>query len=52
MKINGKPNSKLWLRVDQLTPGASIEYVMGTAPNQSWGTAIADAPPSLEPDQE
>ena len=52
MKINGKSNSNLWLPVDRLTPGASIKYIMGTAPNPDWAAATADAPPSLEPDQQ
>jgi predicted alpha-1,2-mannosidase len=49
MTINGKPNSKLWLTVDQLRPGASIKFIMGTSPNPAWGTSVADSPPSLEP---
>lgn len=50
MDINGKPNSKLWLTVNELKSGASIKFVMGTAPNPSWGAAVSGAPPSLEPD--
>ncbi len=50
MEVNGRPYSKLWLPLDQLKSGASLKYVMGASPDLSWGTAAADAPPSLEPD--
>lgn len=50
MTVDGRANSKLWLTVDHLNAGADIGYVMGTSPNLTWGTAKADAPPSLEPD--
>ncbi len=49
MTINGRPNSKLWLTVDELRRGASINYVMGNSPNVNWGAAADDAPPSYEP---
>lgn len=49
MEVNQKPNSKLWLNLDQLNQGAAIDYVMGKTPHPHWGTAEADAPPSLEP---
>jgi predicted alpha-1,2-mannosidase len=48
MTVNGRPNSKLWVTVDQLRSGASIGYVMGTTPNTSWGAGPDDAPPSFE----
>lgn len=49
MKINGRPNSKLWLTVDELRRSAAINYVMGSSPNVNWGETANDAPPSLEP---
>lgn len=49
MKINGAPNSKLWLPVATLQAGAALDFTMGAAPNPEWGAAAADAPPSFEP---
>jgi predicted alpha-1,2-mannosidase len=51
MQINGRPNSKLWLDIDELKQGAALDFVMGLQPNTHWGTARADAPPSFEPGQ-
>ncbi len=50
MELNGKPNSKLWLTMDQLKRGAMIRFVMSHSSNQTWRAALSDAPPSLEPD--
>ncbi|HVU28115.1 MAG TPA: GH92 family glycosyl hydrolase [Verrucomicrobiae bacterium] len=49
MTIDGKPNSNLWLSMNELKKGASLGFVMGTHPNPDWGTAAADAPPSFSP---
>lgn len=49
MKFNGRPNSKLWLTVAELSNGAQLNYVMGKKPNTNWGVALADTPPSYEP---
>ena len=51
MKINGLPNSKLWLNIDELKKGAELDFIMGNQPNTNWGSAGADAPPSYEPEQ-
>ncbi len=37
MKVNGMPSSKLWLTVDALKQGATLEFVMGNSPNPDWG---------------
>ena len=50
MTLNGRPNSKLWLTVDALQQGATLKYVMGEKPNTNWGSAVADIPPSFEPE--
>ena len=49
LKVNGKASSKLWLTVDDLKRGCSLDFVMGSQPNTTWGTADADLPPSYEP---
>ena len=50
MKINGQPNSKLWLNIDELKKGAALDFIMGNQLNTNWGSASADAPPSYEPE--
>jgi predicted alpha-1,2-mannosidase len=50
LAVNGRPRAKLWLTVDELSRGCSLDFLMGTLPNTNWGTAEADAPPSFEPD--
>ncbi len=50
MKLNGQPSSKLWVTVEELQQGASLDYIMGGSPNTAWGAAQDDAPPSFEPD--
>jgi predicted alpha-1,2-mannosidase len=49
MKVNGQPNSKLWLNIDELKKGAELDFIMGNLPNTNWGSASADVPPSFEP---
>jgi len=48
MKLDGKPYSRLWLDLDQLTHGATVEFEMGKSPNTGWATAESDAPPSFD----
>jgi predicted alpha-1,2-mannosidase len=48
LKINGKASAKLWLTVDELKSGCSLDYVMGTQPNTGWGVTETDALPSFE----
>lgn len=50
LALNGKPFSKLWLTVDELKRGCTLDFVMGNQPNTNWATATADVPPSFEPD--
>ena len=50
MRINGQANSKLWLNIDDLKKGASLEFAMGSEPNTNWGIAPDDVPPSYGPD--
>jgi predicted alpha-1,2-mannosidase len=48
LKVNGKASAKLWLTVDELKSGCSLDYVMGTQPNTGWGVTETDALPSFE----
>jgi len=44
--LNGQPTSSLWLPVETIRAGATLDYVVGAAPS-TWGSAAADAPPSF-----
>jgi predicted alpha-1,2-mannosidase len=46
LKLNGKSSTHLWLDPSVLSDGATLDFVMGAAPNTTWGTAPSDAPPS------
>jgi putative alpha-1,2-mannosidase len=49
-KLNGAASSRLWLPVDTILAGGSLDFVLGGAPS-AWGTAADDAPPSFGPGQ-
>jgi len=38
-KLNGKVFDRSWLSHDELTSGATLEFVMGSEPNKSWGNS-------------
>ena len=45
--LNGKRWTKPWFRHADIANGASLVLTMGSKPNPAWGSAPADAPPSL-----
>ncbi|TMN24018.1 GH92 family glycosyl hydrolase [Pseudoxanthomonas sp. X-1] len=46
VRFNGKPQSAVWMDVDTLRQGGTLDYTLGTQPDpQGWGTA-ADAAPA------
>ncbi|MGF7082093.1 GH92 family glycosyl hydrolase [Mucilaginibacter sp. UYCu711] len=45
--LNGKPLNKAWMMNDDIIKGGRLTLVMGPRPNKSWGSAPADAPPSM-----
>lgn len=46
--LNGKPYNKTWFNNEVVKKGGTISFVMGSEPNKNWGSAVADAPPSLK----
>lgn len=46
--LNGRPWSKAWFRHADVKDGAKLVLTMGPKPS-SWGSAPADAPPSMTP---
>lgn len=45
--LNGKPLTRAWLRHAEITDGGTLTLVMGPQPNQAWGSARQDRPPSV-----
>ena len=45
-KLNGKPFTKTWLPHSVITAGGLLEFEMGSAPNEMWGSGEGDAPPN------
>lgn len=46
-KLNGQPLGRAWIRHQEIVAGGTLELVMGSTPNQSWGVAPDHLPPSL-----
>jgi putative alpha-1,2-mannosidase len=47
--LNGKPWNKPWFSHADIANGARLVLTMGPEPNKAWGSAPADAPPSMSP---
>lgn len=45
--LNGKPWNKPWFSWSDIADGAKLVLTMGPEPNKNWGSALADAPPSM-----
>ena len=45
--LNGKPLTRAWLRHAEIADGGILELAMGKEPNQKWGSAREDLPPSV-----
>jgi len=45
--VDGKPWVRNWLTADVLTTGKSIVFTLGSKPNEVWGAAEAERPPSM-----
>jgi predicted alpha-1,2-mannosidase len=48
LKVDGKPWSQAWIRHQDIADGATLEFVMGSAPS-AWGSGTDALPPSLTP---
>lgn len=45
--LNGKPITRSWITSDEITAGGDLVLTMGPTPNQDFGSAPADRPPSM-----
>lgn len=43
-KLNGQPYNKSYIRYDDIANGGMLEFVMGSTPNKSWGSAADELP--------
>ena len=46
--LDGRPQTRAWLTIGALHPGATLRFALGATPNMGWGAANADRPPSFE----
>jgi predicted alpha-1,2-mannosidase len=49
LKVNGKPHDKPWLAPDVIEHGGTLDYTLAATPNNAWGNAVDNAPPSFPP---
>ncbi|MEV8510306.1 GH92 family glycosyl hydrolase [Actinoplanes sp. NPDC051475] len=48
LNVNGTASTKPWLPESFVSSGGTLDVVLGTSANTSWGSAAADAPPSFD----
>jgi putative alpha-1,2-mannosidase len=48
LNLNGQPSNKPWFRYSDISHGGILVYTLGPAPDTSWGSNLADAPPSYQ----
>ncbi|MFL5824086.1 MAG: glycoside hydrolase domain-containing protein, partial [Solirubrobacteraceae bacterium] len=46
LELNGSPVTRTYLTTCQLSRARALGYTLGAAPDRSWGTGSAAAPPS------
>ena len=46
IKLNGRPQSQVWIRHADMLKGGTLELQMGNTPNKALGASPADLPPS------
>lgn len=47
-KLNGKDWNQPWFNHDDISNGGTLELVMGSKANKSWGSKPENAPPSID----
>ncbi len=51
VELNGKPHTKNWISFKSIADGGTMKVAVGPKPNEKWGAAADDAPPSLMDEQ-
>jgi len=49
LSVNGRPTSRPWLPEDFIRRGGELRFSLSATPDENWGAAPADAPPSYGP---
>ncbi len=47
VQLNGRNEAQNWISFRSIANGGRLQFVLGPKPNQAWGAADGDAPPSL-----
>jgi predicted alpha-1,2-mannosidase len=47
VQMNGQAQAHNWISYADMTHGGTLQFTLGPNPNQSWGAAPDDAPPSI-----
>jgi predicted alpha-1,2-mannosidase len=47
VRLNGQAHDQNWISFHDIAAGGILHFALGTRPNESWGSAPKDAPPSL-----
>ena len=47
VELNGKTHTKNWISFHSIAAGGALKVAVGPKPNEKWGAAPEDAPPSL-----
>ena len=48
LRVDGRPWTKTWLPRSFAGTGGRLDFVLGSAPNKSWGSGAGSAPPSFD----
>jgi predicted alpha-1,2-mannosidase len=51
VELNGKAQTKNWISFKSIADGGTLRVAVGPKPNEKWGAAPDDAPPSLSDEQ-
>ena len=51
VELNGKAHAKNWISFKSIADGGTLKVAVGPKPNEQWGAANDDAPPSLSDEQ-
>lgn len=51
VELNGKMHTKNWVSFKSIADGGTLKLAVGSKPNEKWGAAPEDAPPSLSDEQ-
>jgi predicted alpha-1,2-mannosidase len=51
VELNGKTHAKNWIPFKSIADGGTLKVAVGPKPNEKWGAAPDDAPPSLSEEQ-